>query len=233
MDTPHVQSIEVRPRRHFKHTKKSHQSTEPRFKPTATAPHPLHGGFVIPRNKTQSPLADGRSAHKTTRTHAETTMPNNSSTLIEKSSSQPTDPLEPQNRDRSRSLNPRLETKTPDSGFRRVREQGPSRRTLKQTIHRRRQATPTRVETFGCKPTPELEVPVELRPQSDTPPGVRHAVRETSPVGNARHTNRSQQMLHEKRSRTHRERDMLEKIREFGHLPHRSRCMRRRGANAA
>ena len=99
-----MQSIEMPPRRHFKHAEKAHQGIGPRFKPTATAPHPLHGGFVIPRNKTQSPLADGRSAHKTTRTHAETTMPNNSSTLIDTSSSQPTDPLEPQNRDRSRSL---------------------------------------------------------------------------------------------------------------------------------
>ena len=99
-----MQSIEVPPRRHFKHAEKAHQGTGPRFKPTATAPHPLHGGFVIPP---QQNAVTPRRRSFSTQNHENprrNDMPNNASTLIDKSSSQPTDPLEPQNRDRSWSL---------------------------------------------------------------------------------------------------------------------------------
>ena len=78
----------------------------------------------------------------------------------------------------------------------------------------------------------------------DTAPGVRHAVRETSPGGNARHTNRSQQTLHENNpGRTANEICMRKptsldtclaeaEARDGGHSPRSERSLRRlRGGN--
>ena len=95
-------------------------------------------------------------------------------------------------------------------------------------IHRSQQGPPPRVQPLADKPEPELKVPVELGPERDTPTRIHHATRIVGAGCDARHPNRGQRTLHEKRPRAKGERDAHEEADKLRHLLRRSRCPRRR-----
>ena len=61
---------------------------------------------------------------------------------------------------------------------------------------------PPHVNLLSHEATPKLEVPGEVGPEGDTPPGVGSTARAVSTGGDARHPHRGQHALHEKRPRT-------------------------------
>ena len=96
-------------------------------------------------------------------------------------------------------------------------------------IHRSRQGSSTRIQSFLNEPPPKFEVTVELGSQGKTPLGIAHTASKISFGRYTRRTNQSQQAISRKRDRMHSKGEIqnhqaatpasLKQIHETGAIP--------------